>query len=200
MHKTIGKKIGDRFYIVAPANNVDFISDYYEIDKVRYYFLKVPYQIIKELHKVPFKKFHQPQSKSKVNDLDDAVGFHFIRQPEVKSEVEMKKDAVILKLKKFESAYRRDEAGEKIKNFESLAMLLVDLNYDGKQFMMTDHYFAHDLLKNKKNEKNEEELRQELTKLKEIKKEFPKKDCGGKIMVIYVDIYGSEFREEFKVE
>jgi len=202
LHKSIGKKIEGRFYIVAPANNVDFISDYHQIDNIRYYFLKVPYQIIKELHKVQFKKLRQPQSKSQINDLDEAIGFHFIRQPEVKSEVKKLKDKVVLKLKKFESAYSQDKTGEKLKNLESLAMLLVDLNYDGEKFVMTNYFFAQDLLKHKKNEKekSEEEIKKKLMKQKEIIKEFPKKDCGKQIMVIYVDIYGNEFREKFKVK
>ncbi|CAG1021328.1 Modification methylase DpnIIB [Methylococcales bacterium] len=202
LHKSIGKKVDGRFYIIAPANNVDFISDYHEIGDVRYYFLKVPYQIIKELHKVQFKKFRQPQSKSQINDLDEAIGFHFIRQPEVKSEIKKLKDKVVLKIKKFESAYSQDETGEKLKNFESLAMLLVDLNYDGEKFMMTNYYFAQDLLNHKTNdeEESEEEIKKELKKQKEIIKEFPKNDCGKEIMAIYVDIYGNEFREVFKVK
>jgi len=202
LHKSIGKKIDGRLYIIAPANNVDFISDYHQIDNVRYYFLKVPYQIIKELHKVQFKKFRQPQSKSQINDLDEAIGFHFIRQPEVKSEIKTLKDKIVLKIEKFESAYSQDETGEKLKNFESLAMLLVDLNYDGEKFMMTDYFFAQDLLNHKKSEKeeSEEEIKKKLTKQKKIIKEFPKKDCGKQIMAIYVDIYGNEFREKFKVK
>ncbi len=202
LHKNIGKKIDGRFYIIAPANNVNFISDYHQIGNVRYYFLKVPYQIIKELHKVQFKKFRQPQSKSQINDLDEAIGFHFIRQPEVKSEIVKLKDKVVLKIKKFESAYSQDETGEKLKNFESLAMLLVDLNYDSEKFMMTNYFFAQDLLNSKKSEKEEgeEEIKKKLIKQKEIIKEFPKKDCGKQIMAIYVDIYGNEFREEFKVK
>ena len=202
LHRNIGGKIDGRFYIIAPANNVDFISDYYQIGNVRYYFLKVPYQIIKELHKVQFKKFRQPQSKNQVNDLDEAIGFHFIRQPEVESEIEKLKDKIVLKIKKFESAYSQDETGEKIKNFENLAMLLVDLNYDGEKFVMTNYFFAQDLLNRNKNEKeeNEEEIKKKLIKQKEIIREFPKKDCSKQIMVIYVDIYGNEFREIFKVK
>lgn len=202
LHKNIGKKIDGRFYIIAPANNVNFISDYHQIGNVRYYFLKVPYQIIKELHKVQFKKFHQPQSKSQINDLDEAIGFHFIHQPEVKSEIKKLKDKVVLKIKKFESAYSQDERGKKLKNFESLAMLLVDLNYDSEKFMMTNYFFAQDLLNSKKSEKeeSEEEIKKKLIKQKEIIKEFPKKDCGKQIMAIYVDIYGNEFREVFKVK
>ncbi len=202
LHKNIGKKIDDRFYIIAPANNVNFIKDYHEIDGVRYYFLKVPYQIIKELHKVQFKKFRQPQSKSQINDLDEAIGFHFIRQPEVKSEIKKLKDKIILKIKKFESAYSQDETGEKLKNFESLSMLLVDLNYDGEKFMMTNYFFAQDLLHHKPSDKeeSEEEIKKELKKQTEIIKEFPKKDCGKEMMAIYVDIYGNEFKEVFKIK
>jgi adenine-specific DNA-methyltransferase len=202
LHKNIGGKIDDRFYIIAPANNVNFISDYHQIGNVRYYFLKVPYQIIKELHKVQFKKFGQPQSKSQINNLDEAIGFHFIRQPEVKSEIKKLKDRVVLKIKKFESAYSQDETGAKLKNFESLAMLLVDLNYDSEKFMMTNYFFAQDLLNHKPSDKeeSEEKIKKELKKQKEIIKEFPKKDCGKEIMAIYVDIYGNEFREVFKVK
>lgn len=202
LHKNIGQKIDSRFYIIAPANNVDFISDYHQIDNVRYYFLKVPYQVIKELHKVQFKKFRQPQSKSQINDLDEAVGFHFIRQPEVKSKIKILKNKIVLKIKKFESAYSQDETGEKLKSFESLAMLLIDLNYDSEKFMMTKYFFAQDLLNHKTNddEKSEGEIKKELKKQKEIIREFPKKDCGKEVMVIYVDIYGNEFREVFKMK
>ena len=202
LHKNIGGKIDGRFYIIAPANNVNFISDYHQIGDVRYYFLKVPYQIIKELHRVQFKKFRQPQSKGQINDLDEAIGFHFIRQPEVKSEIKKLKDKIVLKIKKFESAYSQDETGKKLKNFESLAMLLVDLNYDGEKFMMTNYFFAEDLLNHKlnKGEESEEEIKKELKKQKEIIKEFLKKDCGKEIMAIYVDIYGNEFREMFKIK
>jgi len=197
LHKNIGARIDDRFYIIAPANNVNFISDYYQIGNVRYYFLKVPYQIIKELHKVPFKKFRQPQSKSQINNLDEAIGFHFIRQPEVDSSIAKLKDKVVLRITRFESAYSQDEAGEKLANFQSLAMLLVDLKYDGETFMMTKYFFAHDLLSHKPDDENtsEEEIKNELRNQKEIVQEFPAGDCGKEVMAIYVDIYGNEFRE-----
>src|SRR3989338_8446677 len=202
LHKNLGAKIDGRMYIIVPANNVHFINDYHQIGDARYYFLKVPYQIIKELNKVQFKKLRQPQSKKQINDIDEAIGFHFIRQPEVKSEVKATKDKVALKIKKFESAYDQDETGEKLKNFESLAMLLVDLNYDGEKFMMTNYYFAQDLLNHKKGdeEESEGEIKKELTRQREIVREFPKKDCGKQVMAIYVDIYGNEFRERFNVK
>ena len=39
LHQTLGKGIGKRIYIIAPANAVDFVSDFYEIEDTRYYFL-----------------------------------------------------------------------------------------------------------------------------------------------------------------
>lgn len=204
LHRQIGAKIGARLYIIAPANNVHFISDYHEIGGTRYYFLKVPYQIIKELHKVQFKKLRQPQSKKQVNDLDEAIGFHFIRQPEVKSELKITTGKVSLKLKKFESAYAQDETGEKLKNFESLAMVLADLNYDGDHFLMDKYFFAQDVLSKKHKGEDEDldddEIRKELQKRKEVSIDFERKECGKQIMAIYVDIYGNEFREIFKVK
>lgn len=76
-----------------------------------------------------FKRLRQPQSKNQINDLEDAVGFHFIQQPEVKSEIQRSEGKIVLKIKKFESAYRQDETEHKPQNFESLAMLLVDLDH-----------------------------------------------------------------------
>ncbi|MDD4931300.1 MAG: DNA methyltransferase [Candidatus Colwellbacteria bacterium] len=201
LHKNLGAKIDGRMYIIVPANNVHFISDYHEIGSTRYYFLKVPYQIIKELHKVQFKKLHQPQSKKQINDLDEAIGFHFIRQPEVKSDVKVLKDKVALKIKKFESAYAQDELGEKLKNFESLAMVLVDLKYNGDQFLMSEYFFAQDLIGKKDDEEqDDEQIRKELEKRKEIVLDFERKKCGEQMMAIYVDIYGNEFREIFNLK
>ncbi len=212
LHKNIGKKIDERFYIIAPANSVDFISDYHPMGDVRYYFLKVPYQIIKELHKVQFKKLRQPQSKSNVNDLEDAIGFHFIRQPEVKSKVEERKDKVALRIAKFYSQYSEEESHEELDNFESLAMVLVDLKYNSETFLMTDYFFADDLISGAKKKNTEEEFEEDVEEIvdeekirntlkgqKEIKLEFAKKDCGKEIVVVYVDIYGNEFREILKV-
>lgn len=185
LHKHLGTKVAHRFYIIAPANNVDFIADYHEVDDVRYYFLKVPYQIIRELHRVQFKKLRQPQSKKNINDLDEAIGFHFVRQPEVKSIIKREKDKRHLVISKFQSAYALDETGRSLDNFQSLAMLLFDYSYDGKQFIMDDVKFADELsspIANGKNVKGS------------LKVPLPNK-CGKRVMVIYVDVYGNEFKE-----
>jgi len=205
LHGHIGNKAGKRVYIVAPASYVDFISDYYEIDKVRYYFLKVPYHIIRELHKVQFKKFRQPQSKSNVNDLEDAIGFHFIRQPEVKSELKEKSGAYHITINKFLSDFSEEETNRDMDNFESLAMVLIDKNFDGDTFDMDEYYFAEDLLPKKRKKKDDEEgtenIKEDLKHLNQIVlPPIPKNECGKKLMLVYVDIYGNEFKEEFKLK
>lgn len=205
LNSNIGKRAGGRLYIIAPANYVDFISDYHEIDKTKYYFLKVPYQIIKELHKVQFKKFRQPQSKRNVNDLDDAIGFHFIRQPEVESKIVEKSGNMEIHITKFLSNYLEEETDSELKNFESLAMALIDNDYNDREFVMDEFYFAEDLLPKKKkaekeDEQNEDEIKEDLKRLDRLVIPLNKEDCGDKIMVVYVDIYGNEFKEVLSVK
>ncbi len=201
LHSNIGKKVGDRIYIVAPANYVNFISDYYEIDNVRYYFLKVPYHIIKELHKIQFKKFRQPQSKKNVNDLEDAVGFHFMKQPDLITELSTSKTKVKISIKKFHSDFSEDEKGKELENFESLAMVLIDKSFNGQAFDMDEYYFAEDLLPKKKGTKDDGNVGEELKETKEINlPAIPRKECGKALMIIYVDVFGNEFKEKFEIK
>lgn len=203
LHKHLGTKAGKRIYIVAPASYVDFISDYYELDKVRYYFLKVPYQIIKELHKVQFKKFRQPQSKRNVNNLEDTIGFHFMRKPEVKSELKIKAGDVQITINKFLSDFSEEETNREMDNFESLAMVLIDKDFNGETFNLALYYFAQDLLPKKKTEADEKEIEDVREELKHANQivlpPIPRNVCGKKIMIIYIDIYGNEFKEEFGI-
>lgn len=175
LHSVIGNRVGERLYIIAPANRVQFIDDYFQIAQVKYYFLKVPYQVIQELHKTKFKKFRQPTSINNVNTLDDAVGFHFIRQPEVNSSFS---DGV-LSITKFLAHYPDEETGKEMSEFKALALVIIDKDYDGKEFVMSDAFFAEELVTKKSGVINIE-----LT------------GYGKKIGVVYIDIYGNEFREE----
>lgn len=178
LHKNVGKKVGDRIYIIAPANSVQFIDDYFEIGNVRYYFLKVPYQIIQELHKEKFKKFRQPTSSSNVNSLENAVGFHFIRQPEVTSSF---KDNIIT-IENFKAYYPDEDTLEDIPGLKALAMVVIDKNYNGKEFLMSDVFFASDIVN------------------KDEKAEIVLKKNGAQVCAVYIDIYGNEFREVFKTK
>ena len=47
----------------------------------------------------------------------------------------------------------------------------------------------------KKKKKEEENIKEELKKQKIISIELNKKDCGNRLLVIYIDISGNEFKE-----
>jgi len=173
LHQSLGKGIGKRIYIIAPANAVDFISDFYEIEDTRYYFLKIPYQIIKELHAKNFAKIRQPKSKTKVNDLDNAIGFHFSLQPEVESV--FKNGEIIIQT--FKSNFREEETNKELENFESLSMVVIDDHFNDKDFMMSQCLFCEDI--------------QEIEGALHI----PLRNYGKKICVIYIDIFGNELKE-----
>ena len=144
---------------------------------MRYYFLKIPYQIINELHREPFARARQPRSKTRINDLDNAVGFHFMRQPDVECKFENGK----LIISKFKARERNGK--QEFENFEALAMLVVDSDYNGKDFTMTDFYFADDL----KSNENDEIV-------------VPLKTYGEKIVLAFVDLFGNEFTQEIKTK
>ncbi|MEX2410539.1 MAG: site-specific DNA-methyltransferase [Candidatus Paceibacterota bacterium] len=204
IHGVVGKKASGRVYIIAPANFVDFLTNYHEIDGVKYYFLKIPYHVIKELHKTPFQKLRQPQSKKNVNDLDEAIGFHFIRHPEVKSQLKKDKDKIKILIKSFvshelESDKEQDEKG--MKNFETLSAVFIDKNYNGKAFEMDEAFFADELLPKKAKKNEDEDIKEELKKIqkKGLEIHLEKSELGKQIMVIYTDIYGNDFTETFTI-
>ena len=114
------------------------------------------------------------------NNIDIAIGFHFMEQPDVESKIIEENKESILELSKFYSKIEVDEKGEKYTNFSTLASIFIDNNYDGENFKMTDYYFANDL----KIENNKIHI-----KLRGNSK--------NKRMIIYTDIFGNEFNEIF---
>ncbi|MBI3814512.1 MAG: site-specific DNA-methyltransferase, partial [Nitrospinae bacterium] len=109
LHEALGTRIGSRLFIIAPALTFDFQQDYITLDGVRYYALRIPYSIINELHQREFTCLKQPSDEMAVNDTVEAVGFDFIRTPELKFECGSKKgkgdslDTAFIKIKTFKS-------------------------------------------------------------------------------------------------
>lgn len=184
LNEIVKNRVNNRVYIVAPANYFDFISDYYEIDGIRFYFLKIPYQIIKELHKIPFQKAMQPRSKSKINSMDESIGFYFIRTPKVTTTIEKDATQVFITINKFESSeleINRYKNRDQV-DFGELSMILIDNKYNGKEFQFTDVYFASDMI---------------FESVPIIKVKIPKD--SKQIMIVYSDIYGNDFSEIFEL-
>lgn len=180
------KMRGGRVYIVVPSNRVDFITDYEEYESIRYYFLKIPYQVIKELHQKEFRKFRQPKSKKNINSLDDSIGFSFNRPPRVESKMSISDDKAILSISNFSSTEPRSvktPAEMSMDGFELLSAVFIDKNYNGIEFLMTDSFFYDEI----KKENNELII------------ELSKSSTGNKIMVVYTDIFGNDMTESFSI-
>src|SRR3989344_7049329 len=176
LHKHINSKIGDKFFIIAPAGNVDFLEDYVEKGKIRYYILRIPYSIINELHNRDFENIKQPVDEKDVNNTVEAVGFDFIQPPEVECQYKIDKKNFTIKMTSFKSKIRSKNP-QKYANFETLSMVMVDFDYDGEVFDLDRTFFA-------------EELKKVAHKIS-----FDKKMLDKKIMIIYMDIFGNEKRE-----
>ncbi len=188
LHKSLKSKKFSKVYIVAPATKVDFIADYEEFDETRYYFLKVPYEMIEELHKTPFTKSRQPRSKNNVNDIEEMKGFQFIYTPDVECELIKNKKDIYLQVKKFTSDPLNDCSAE---NFSTLSSIFVNYNYNSKEFLMDDVRFWSDIESNKK-EDNDTKINLKKEKIESIEWKLPTKKLGEKIVFIFTDIYGND--------
>lgn len=176
LHKNIGAKISNRFFIIVPAGNVSFMEDYIERGNIRYYILRIPYSIINELHKKDFSNLKQPMDEKDVNNTVEAVGFDFIQTPEVECDYSADKEHLIVKIKTFKSRIRSKKP-LKLKNRETLSMVMADWNFDGQVFDLDKTFFAEEIRKNN------------------FKIKIEKKKADRKIMFIYMDIFGNEKRE-----
>jgi len=182
LHSMIGSKVGKQFFIIAPAASVVFLEDYIDKGSVRYYILRIPYSIINELHNRDFEAIKQPIDESQVNDTVDAVGFDFIRPPKVKCEYlsrhpkDKLQEIAVIKIKTFKSEAMIKGASQ-LGNLESLSMVMVDFDYDEEVFNLDEVFYASEI------EKNGWEVH------------LPVESIKNQIMVMYLDIYGNEYRE-----
>ena len=188
LHKSIKSKRYNRVYIVAPATRVDFIADYEELDDTRYYFLKVPYEMIEELHKTPFTKSRQPRSKDDVNDIEEMKGFQFIYTPEVECVFKNGKKDTILSVTKFVSDPLN---GCEMDNFSTLSSIFVNYDYNGKEFLMDDVRFWSEIESDKK-ENKDTKVNYDNEKPTSIEWKISTKLLGDKTVFIFTDIYGND--------
>lgn len=184
MHEAAGSKIGTRMFIIAPSLAFDFQQDYIQIGDVRYYALRIPYSIIHELHQREFMALKQPADEMAVNDTVDAVGFDFIKTPELdytvgrgNPEGELLEKAFI-RIDSFYSEAAVREPMQKRGNRETLSMVMLDYDFDAAAdvFDLDEVFYAGAI------EAACWEVR------------FPANRLGEKIMAVFVDIYGNEAR------
>lgn len=185
IHNALGSKIGNRMFIIAPALVFDFQQDYLPLDRVRYYALRIPYSIIHELHQREFAALKQPSDELAVNDTVEAVGFDFIRRPELEYEVgaDKRKGELIteafIRIKTFKSEAVVREPLRKKANRETLSMVMLDYDFDAESDVFDlDAVFYADAIA-----------------LKNWEVRLPAESIGRQVMAVFVDIYGNEARE-----
>ena len=179
IHEAIGRKVSNEVFLIAPAMKFGFFQDYIDHGKVRYYALRIPYSFIYQLHRSDFTALMQPTGEMNVNDTVDAVGFDFIRRPELKYTTGRKQGDAFIKITTFKSEARVRGPRKKSENMETLSMLMLDYDYDPEKCVFEfDHIFYADAMANNG-----------------WKASFPANQLGKQVMAIFVDIYGNEARE-----
>lgn len=182
IHAAVGKRIGSRFFIIAPRGVFDFQQDYIDIEGVRYYALRIPYSVIRELHSRQFQGLEQPSDAAGVNAIVEAWGFDFIRPPIVKWSAGSTKRKghsereAFIAIKGFQSRaglLAVDTEG----GLDSFSMLMLDLDYDNDVFSFDVAFYASGLAE------------------ADWKAWFGAGDVGKQVMAVFIDVHGNEARE-----
>jgi site-specific DNA-methyltransferase (adenine-specific)/adenine-specific DNA-methyltransferase len=194
LHDTVGEYIKARMFIIALASRVYFLQDYIEKDGIRYYVLRIPYSIIDELHQKTFTRPLQPTSVRDINQNMEQVGFDLIHPPNIKADYlrrhpkdKLIGEELIIEIKDFEAIQRAKVPKVFKDSKDALSMILIDKNYNGKYFNMTDYFFADEA------KKADYKIRIRAT------------NTGDNVCIIYSDVFGNERIEvksikEFKSE
>lgn len=170
-------RLGPRCFVIAPASTVEPYEDYLTVGDTRFYFLRVPYSVIAELHKRAFSDLRQPTSEVTTNAPVDSVGFDFIQPPHVETRCVYDDGGFEVELLHFESEAFVASAPEG--DISNLALILVDPAYDSDVFSVGAVHFADDLAKH------------------DWVLSIPAADMGERAMLVFVDTFGNEFREIF---
>lgn len=136
-----GKLKGD-YYIITPETCTligDTTMKNSAGNDVHFKMQKFPYKILEDVSR-NFQIQPQPSSQENVNNLINSTGFYF--NDDVEIEVERIKQG--LRITRFETKIL-DKQEKRLKGIDGLAMLLVDVDYDGKIFDMDRTVFAKDI-------------------------------------------------------
>jgi DNA modification methylase len=189
LHKMVHGKPGERIYVIAPVIAMGFMEDEVQVGKTTYVFLKVPVSVLMRLieNGAP-AALPQPMKEDDVNEVIDAVGFDFVSQPLVEYSIR-KSDATDGLLKSFvvEIAEFRAQTlatdADDFRNFETLSMVMLDLNYDGDVFRVSEVHWGEDLLKEAGG----------LDSAARLTITIPEENfIGDRMMMILCDRYGNE--------
>jgi hypothetical protein len=138
-------KLKGNYYIITPETCTvlgDTTMKNSAGNDVYFKMLKFPYKILKDVSR-NFQIQQQPSSQENVNNLINSTGFYF--NDDVEIEVERIKQG--LRITRFGTKIL-DKQEKRLKGLDGLALLLVDVDYDGKIFDMDRTVFTKDLGEN----------------------------------------------------
>jgi DNA modification methylase/ribosomal protein S19E (S16A) len=147
-----------------------------------------------EIDKKALEKINKISQVKKKSDIEtkfsNIAGFDFVNtfEIEISEKIKEKKDGVEIGINKV-------KIGDK-EGINNLSMILVDKNYNGKSFKVSDTFFAEDDI-----EEDEEGNKKEIKGFVKTKKiNIDKKGLGKEIGVIYLDNFGNELFKEFSLK
>lgn len=173
IYQRLNSNLGNsEIFIIAPQGKFGFAVDEFDNDgrwDMLFNILRVPYSMNQKFTE-QFTELKQATDSDSINDAIDSVGFDFIRPPKVDYTLKGQK----LIINKFE-AFSRIKGSYKSNGFSAFSMLLVDLNYDGESFKMDKVFF-------------QKEFDSEKSVVLQLK------NTSEKIMFIFIDKFGNEFK------
>ena len=140
-----GGRLKGNYYIITPETCAligNTVMNKSAGDEVSFKLLKFPYKILEDVSR-SFQIHEQPSSQENVNNLISSTGFYFNDNVEIEAE----KTKEGLKITRFETRIL-DTHGDRLKGLDGLAMLLVDVDYNGEIFDMDSTVFANDIGEN----------------------------------------------------
>jgi hypothetical protein len=135
-------KLKGSYYIITPETCIligDTTMKNSAGNDVHFKMLKFPYKILEDVSR-NFQVQQQPSSQENVNNLINSTGFYF--NDDIEIEVERIKQG--LRITRFATKIL-DKQEKRLKGLDGLAMLLVDVDYNGEIFDMDRTVFAKDI-------------------------------------------------------
>jgi len=147
-----------------------------------------------EIDKKALEKINKISQVKKKSDIEtkfsNIAGFDFVNtfEIEISEKIKEKKDGIEIEINKV-------KIGDK-EGINNLSMILVDKNYNGESFKVSNTFFAEDDI-----EEDEESNKKEIKGFIKTKKiNIDKKGLGKEIGIIYLDDFGNELFKEFSLK
>ena len=190
-------------YVIAPQWAFAFQQDLLRIDRITFYFLRLPDTILTHLEDLIQRQQQQTGKSKKNHDLEEAIGFQLIKPPLVKAWLKHDEAEYVLVIEKFQTREETGKLKRPVQGFAGLDSIFVDRHYNGNFFRYDLNFFNHQLFPfAHQRPKNRMEIHQRFQEINAQGLELKLGEIAAneKIMVIYTDIFGNFFQEVFQIK